>query len=57
MGVGGCGCGYECKHKCVSLSVLRTCMYSRSHGKIAITVHRSPLEQRSPFTETTFTVF
>ena len=31
--------------------------YSRSHGKIAITVHRSPLEQRSPFTETTFSIF
>ena len=37
--------------------IMNTVIYSRSHGKIAITVQRSPFERRSAFTETTSTVF
>ena len=38
---------YTCRHTCTHT---HTDTYSRSHGKIAITVQRSPLEQRSAFT-------
>ena len=61
--VRACMCVCLCMCVCTYIHVVTTLhytpphIYSKRHGKFVFTVQRSPLEQCSPFTETTFTVF